>query len=236
MHFHNTQQTLKAYPLCQRRNSNPLSEKEKIMSHLISKLATWVSIWHMMNYAFTLQCTSIQAIWGLFRIKHCSWHRHWHRNVWFCPFFLCPRKRNCSSCLNHEGPRFNSAYSISNPLSSIIIHVAAALILAISLGAIFCPSNVYRENVSLFQLSILRSHNGISTVRRGCTAIHAKHVCLLPSRYTTKGLISSIRKVLNSSTLHYGIQWHSSRMWLGHEGCCAHYTQSRGSTLNMKIE
>lgn len=38
----------------------------------------------------------------------------------------------------------------------------------------------------------------------GCSAIHANHVCLFPSHHTTKELISSIRKVLNSSTLHYG--------------------------------
>lgn len=119
-------------------------------------------------------------------------------------FLLCVKTRNHSSCLNHKGPRFNSAYSISDPLSSIIIHVAAALILAISLGAIFCPSNVYRENVSLSKPGILRGHNGISTARQRCSAIHANHVCFFPSHYTTKDLISSIRKVLNSSTLHYG--------------------------------
>lgn len=103
-------------------------------------------------------------------------------------------------CVEEE---FSTAHSISNPLSSIIIHVAGALILAISPGAIFCPSNVYRENVSLSKPSILRDHNGISTARRGCSAIHANHVCLFPSHYTTKELISSIRKVLNSSTLYY---------------------------------
>lgn len=119
-------------------------------------------------------------------------------------FLLSVRKINNSFRLNHKDPHLNSAYSISDPLSSIIIHVSAALILAISLGAIFCPSNVYRENVSLSEPGILRGHNGISTARRGCSAIHANHVCLFPSHNTTKDLVSSIRKVLNSSTLHYG--------------------------------
>lgn len=89
---------------------------------------------------------------------------------------LCEDEK--SFVLSTKGPRFNSAYSISDSLSSsIIIHVAAALMLAISLGAIFCPSNVYRENVSLSKPGILRGHNGISTARRGCSAIQAKHVC-----------------------------------------------------------
>lgn len=119
-------------------------------------------------------------------------------------FLLSMRKRNHSLHLNHKCPRFSSAYSTSDPLNSIIIHVTAALIRAISLGAIFCPSNVYRENVSLSKPGILRGHNGISTARRESSPIHANHVCLFPSHYTTKGLISSIRKVLNSSSLHYG--------------------------------
>lgn len=118
-------------------------------------------------------------------------------------FLFYVRKEN--HCVNCKDLHFNSAdSSITDSLSSIIIHVPAALILAISPGAIFCPSNVYRENVRLSKPSILRSHNGISTARSGRSAIHANHVCLFPSRYTTKDLISSIRKVLNSSTLHYG--------------------------------
>lgn len=120
----------------------------------------------------------------------------------FLFFVLSVRKRNHSSEIIRTHASIQ--HTVSDPLSSIIIHVAAALILAISLGAIFCPSNVYRENVSLSKPGILRGHNGISTARRGCSAIHANHVCLFPSHYTTKELVSSIRKVLNSSTLHYG--------------------------------
>lgn len=124
--------------------------------------------------------------------------------MWFCPFSFVWEREIVLFHLNHKSPRFISAYSVSDPLSSIIIHVTAALILAISFGAIFCPSNVYRENVSLSKPGILRGHNGISTARWGYSAIHSNHVCFFPSHNTTKGRISSIKKVLNSSTLHYG--------------------------------
>lgn len=178
-----------------------------------------------MNYAFTLQCSSMQAIWGLLSILHCSWHQHWHRNMSFCPFFfLCMSKKIHSSRLNHMDPRFNSADGISNPLSCIIIHVTAALILAISPGAIFCPSNVYRENVSPFKQSILGGHNGISTARRGCSAIHAKHVCLFPLTLHNKGLHLINKEAPELFNFALWLHWHSSRKGLSYEARCVHGT------------
>lgn len=153
-------------------------------------------------WIYVTMCWYTGYFWGLFTI----WHRFWHWNVQFLSFLSLYKEEKSSFLSETQKPtlQFSIPYSISNPLSSTIIHVAAALILAISLGAIFCPSNVYRENVTLSKPSTQRSYNGISAARQSCSAIHAKHVCLFPSPYTTKELVSSMRKVLNSSALHYG--------------------------------
>lgn len=154
-----------------------------------------------MNYAFTWECTRHLVTilpFGFVTGTNIG------TKLWFFPFFFLWGREIVLFPWNHKGPRLNSAYSASDPLNSITIHVTAALIMAISLGANFCPSNVYTENVSLSKPGILRGHNGNSVARRAYFAIHANHVCLFPSRYTTKGLISSIKTVLNSSTLHYG--------------------------------
>lgn len=122
--------------------------------------------------------------------------------IWYCHLDLYWQQNVRLFSYESWGPTLQLQYRQS--IEQHYYPCLCALTPAISFGAVFCPSNVYRENVSLSSPGILRGHNGISAARWGYSTIHANHVCFFPSHYTTKGLISSIKKVLNSSTTHYG--------------------------------
>lgn len=76
----------------------------------------------------------------------------------------------------------------------------------------FSVLQIHRERkCQFFQASAKRGHNGISTARRGCSAIHANRVCIFPSRHRTKDTASSIKKVSELFNFALRLQRQSQR-------------------------